>query len=114
MNFLIRMILSAVAVLIGAYLLPGVQVEGFFTAFLVALILALLNATIRPVLVVLTIPVTFLTLGLFLLVINSAMILLADWFISGFEVNGFWWALLLSIVLTILNSFFSDAKKDKD
>ncbi len=108
------MILSAVAVLIGAYLLPGVSVDGFFAAFLAALILALLNATVRPILVILTIPITFLTLGLFLLVINSLMILMVDWFLSGFEVNGFWWALLLSVILTILNSFFADLNKNKN
>ena len=113
MGFIKRMVLSALAVIIGAYILPGVEVDGFFTALIVALILAFLNSTVKPILVIFTIPITILTLGLFLLVINSIMILLADWFISGFEVSGIGWAFLLSIVLTILNSLFSDLNKEK-
>ncbi len=111
MSLLIRLVLSGLAVVVGAYILPGVNVDGFLTAVVVAVILALLNVTIKPLLVILTIPLTVVTLGLFLLVINSLIILLADWIVPGFEVDGFWWALLLSLVLTVLNALFSDLNK---
>lgn len=115
MNFIIKLLLSGLAVLLSAYLLPGVQVSGFLTALLVAGLLALLNAIVRPVLVILTIPITIVTLGLFLLVINAIIILLVHELIPGFNVNGFWWALLFSIILTIVNSVFESlAKSDKD
>lgn len=113
MKWLVKMLFSAIAVLLSAYLLPGVAVEDFWSALWVALILAILNATIKPLLIILTIPITILTLGLFLLVINSAIILLADYFIGGFEVNGFWWALLMSLVLAIINSIFNKFQSDK-
>ena len=108
MNFLIRLLLSALAVIIVSYLLPGVYVEGFLVAVILALVLSLLNMTIKPILVVLTIPLTIVTLGIFLLVINALIILLADWIIPGFGVDGFWWALLFSILLSITNALLSD------
>jgi putative membrane protein len=77
----------------------------------VALMLALINTVIRPVLIVLTIPITLITFGLFLLVINALMIELADWLVPGFEVHGFWWALLFSLVVSVFNSLFSDLLK---
>lgn len=88
--------------MLAAYLLPGVDIDGFLTAIILALVLAVLNAMVRPVLVFLTIPVTILTLGLFLLVINAVIILLASWLIDGFEVAGFLSALLFSIVVSIV------------
>lgn len=104
-RFLINIILSALAVIICAYLLPGVYVEGFVDAFFVALAIAFLNQFVKPLLVILTIPATILTLGLFLLVINAAMIELADWIISdGFEVDSFLWALFFSLLLTVVTS----------
>ena len=108
MNFLIRLLLSALAVIIVSYLMPGVYVEGFLVAVILALVLSLLNMTIKPILIVLTIPLTVVTLGIFLLVINALMILLADWIIPGFGVDGFWWALLFSILLSITNALLSD------
>lgn len=113
MKWLTSILLSAIAVLISAYILPGVSVVSFWSALWVALILSILNVTVKPLLIIFTIPITFLTLGLFLLVINAVIILLADYFISGFEVDGFWWALLLSVVLAVLNSLFSEFKSDK-
>ena len=106
MNFLIKLLLSALAVMLGAYLLPGVTVETFWVALIVAALLALLNVTLKPLLVVLTIPVTILTLGLFLLVINALLILLADALISGFMVSNFWWALAFSLILSLVTSVF--------
>lgn len=114
MNFVIKLLLSAVAVIITAYLLPGVHVSGFMVALLVAAFLSLLNAIVKPVLIILTIPITIVTLGLFLLVINALIILMADAVIPGFDVNGFWWALLYSIILAIVNSVFEGLTKTKE
>jgi len=106
MNFFIKLILSALAVIITSYLLGGVHVDDFFAALIVAALLALLNTIVRPILVILTIPITIFTLGLFLLVINALIILMADSLVDGFVVDGFWWALLFSIILSIINSLF--------
>lgn len=111
MNFFIRMILSAISILLASYLLPGVVVDGFFAAFVVAILLALLNATLRPLLIVLTIPITVVTLGLFLLVINVLIIMLADYIVPGFAVNGFWWALLFSLIVSIIYSILDGLSK---
>lgn len=108
MSILVKWILSAVAVLIAAYILPGVAVTSFWSALIVAVILALLNAILRPILVILTIPITVVTLGLFLLVINALIILLTDALIDGFSVSNFWWALLFSFLLSILGALFDD------
>lgn len=108
MNWIIRLLLNGLAVALTAYILPGVSVINYGTAILVALVLAIVNVLVKPVLIILTIPITLLTLGLFLLVINAAIILLVDNLIGGFEVNGFWWALLFSLLLSIFNSIFND------
>ena len=114
MNWIIRLLLNGLAVVLSAYLLPGVEVDSYGSALLVALILAIVNVIVKPILVILTIPITILTLGLFLLVINAALILFVDNLVSGFEVNGFWWALLFSLILSIFNSLFNDlVGKDK-
>jgi len=113
MNVIVRFLLSGVAVLLTAYLLPGVHVEHYGYALLVAVLLSVANVIVKPILVVLTIPITILTLGLFLLVINAVIILLVDYFIPGFNVEGFWWALAFSLILSIFNSLFSDLLKDK-
>lgn len=110
-NFLIRLILSAVAVLVCAYILPGAEVDGFINALVVAGVLAILNVLVKPVLVILTIPITIVTLGLFLLVINTILVMLASWLVPGFTVDGFWWALLFSVILSIVNSIFGGLKE---
>lgn len=106
MKFVLKIILSTLAVLITNWILPDsmVHIDKFTTALLVALALAFLNSVVKPVLVFLTIPATIVSLGLFLLVINAVIILLADYFIPGFKVHGFWSALLFSIVLAFINS----------
>ncbi|SFH11910.1 phage holin family protein [Pontibacter chinhatensis] len=104
MGFILKLILTGVAAMIAAYVLPGVSIDGFLTALILALVLAVLDAIVRPVLVFLTIPVTILTLGLFLLVINAVIILLADWLVAGFDVAGFFWALIFSLVLSIVSA----------
>jgi len=114
MNFLVRLLLSAVAVIVTAYLLPGIQVDNFLSAFILAAVLAVLNITLRPLMIIITIPLTFLTLGLFLLVINALVILAAEAFTPGFYVDGFWWALLFSLILSILNSLLiGETRKQK-
>ncbi|WP_417861088.1 phage holin family protein [Winogradskyella sediminis] len=115
MNLLIRLLLNALAVFILAYLLSGVTVDGYVGAIIVAIVLAILNLLVKPILVILTLPATIFTLGLFLLVINALIILLADKLIDGFAVSSFWTALLFSVLLSILQSllqsFFKDDKK---
>ena len=105
-SFLVRLILSAVAVFICTTVLPGAHVDGFLIAIVVAGVLAVLNVIIKPILVLLTIPITFVTFGLFLLVINTILVLLVDWLVPGFTVDSFWWALIFSILLSIINSVF--------
>jgi putative membrane protein len=104
MQFILKILLTAIAVLVIEYILPGVTVDTYVTAIWVAVILGLLYAILKPILVVLTLPVTILTLGLFLFVINALIVLLADKLIDGFEVSGFWAALLFSILLSIVQS----------
>ena len=103
MNTIIRLLVTALAVMISAYLLPGVRVKDFVTAIILAIVLALLNLLVKPILIILTLPVTIITLGLFLLVINALIILLASRLVSGFKVDGFFWALIFSLVLTLVN-----------
>lgn len=113
-RFLINTLVDTLAVLVCAYLLPGVSVDSFAYAILVALALALLNQFVRPLLFILTIPATILTFGLFFWVIDAMMIMLADWIVTGFHVESFWWALGFSLVLTIVKSIFNSLRgKDK-
>lgn len=113
MNLIIRFLLNGLAIVLTAYLLPNVGIDGYGTALLVALILSITNAIVKPILIFLTIPITILTLGLFLLVINAAIILFVDYLVAGFYVDGFWWALLFSLILSLFNSLFDDLAKDK-
>jgi len=113
MNFIIKLIISTLAVLIASFLLPGVKIEdnSFFTALVVAAVLAFLNGVVKPIMIILTIPVTIFTFGLFLIVINALTIMLADRLVDGFEVKGFWWALLFSFILSITTSILENIKK---
>lgn len=115
MKLLLRILLSALAVVILSKILPGVGVDSYGTAILVALVLSLLNFIVKPILVILTLPVTILTFGLFLLIVNAIIILLADSLVGGFQVDGIWWALLFSLLLSVLQSvlfsFLNDDKK---
>lgn len=108
MNALIKFLLTAVAAIIASYLLPGVMLDGFLSALILALLLALLNVTVKPILLILTIPATVLSFGLFILVINALVILIADAILPGFEVDNFWWALLFSLVLWLTNSLLNE------
>lgn len=114
MKFILRLLLSAAAVVILSKVLPNVSVDTYVTALIVAVALSLLNFIVKPILVILTLPVTILTFGLFLLVINAIIIKLADHFIAGFTVDGWLWAILFSLLLSILQSIlFSLLKSDE-
>lgn len=114
MNLILRILLSAIAVIILAYVLPGVGIDSYTTAIIVAIVLSLLNLIVKPILIILTLPITILTLGLFLLIINAAIILLASNIVSGFHIDNIWWALLFSLLLSFLQSIlFSFLKDDK-
>jgi putative membrane protein len=104
MNFLVRIIVSAVVAFGLSYVLRGIHIDSFSTALILALVLAILNAIIKPLLIILTLPITIVTFGLFLFVINGCIILLAGKFVSGFRVDGFWWALLFSLLLSAVTS----------
>jgi len=103
MAFLIKWLVNALAIGITAYLLPGVRVSGFFAALVTALVLGLVNTFIRPLLLLLTLPLNILTLGLLTLVINALLIMLVAAVVPGFSVRGFWWALLFGLVLAVIN-----------
>lgn len=105
MEALISVILSSVAVFVTGYILPGVHIKDFWTALVVAVVLGFVNAFIRPILLILTLPISILTLGLFSLVIIAAMVLLVSAIVPGFHVDGFWWALVFAIVLAFINAF---------
>ncbi len=112
MNFILKVLLSAAAVLLIGNLLSGVHVDSFMIAVIVALVLGFLFAFLKPILVILTLPVTIVTLGLFLLVINTLLILLADKIVTGFSVDGFWTAMIFSILLSIAQSILHSFVKD--
>ena len=111
---IIRFLLNGLAVLLTAYLLPGVDVTDYWTALIVALVLSIANVIVKPILIIFTIPITIVTLGLFLLAINAIIILMTDYLVDGFTVDGFWWALLFSLILSLFNSLFSDLTKEKN
>jgi putative membrane protein len=106
MNIILRIIITAVVAFALSYILSGIQIQSFVTALILAIVLGLLNLFVKPILIILTLPITIFTFGLFLFVINALIILLAAKFVNGFRVDGFWWALLFSLLLSILTSFF--------
>ena len=102
MKFILKLLLTAVAVFVLQKILPGITVDSYTDAIWVALVIGLLNSFVRPLFVLLTLPATLITLGLFLFVINALMIQLAGYFLDSFTVASFWWALLFSVLLSIL------------
>ena len=110
MKFLSKILLSAVGVMLSAYLLEGVHVKGFWTAVLFSFLLSILNYTIKPLLIILTVPLTVLTLGLFLLVINT-LICITSGLVGGLVIEGFWWAFLFSLLLSLINTILFDITK---
>ncbi len=110
MSILIQWLISAVIIMVSAYVLPGVHVSSWWTAVVVAVVLAVVNALIKPVFVILTLPLTIVSLGLFLLVVNALMIMLVSYLVPGFKVDGFWWAVAFSVVLSVFNFVISSRR----
>ena len=102
-GFIAQTVVMTLAIILAAYILPGVHINSVGAAIITAIVIALLNSFIRPILIVITLPFTVLTMGLFLLIINAVIILLASGLVSSFHVNGFWSALLFSLLLTLFN-----------
>ncbi|WP_340077799.1 phage holin family protein [Leptobacterium sp. I13] len=114
MKFILKTLLSAIAVVVLSEVLPGVSVDTYWTAIIVALVLSLLNVIVKPILVILTLPVTIVTLGLFLLIINAIIIIFADKLVGGFSVSTIWWAVIFSLLLSFFQSIlFSLLKEGK-
>lgn len=113
MSVLLKWFVSALAILVAAYFLPGVVVAGLWTALVLAAVLGLFNVSIKPLLIIITLPINFFTLGLFTFIINALLILLASTIVKGFIVGGFINALLFSLALTIIQEFFQLILKKK-
>lgn len=103
MQFIINLLINGFAVFVTAYLLPGVHIKDFFTAILVSIVLGIANALVKPILVILTLPITIITLGIFYFVINGLLILLTSAIVPGFSVQNLWWAILFSVALSLVN-----------
>jgi putative membrane protein len=103
LNFLLNLVLTALAVFFSAKILPGVHITGLITSLWVAFLLGVVNAVIRPILIILTLPVNILTLGILTFIINAVMIMLVDWMVGDFLVDNFWWALIFSFVLSVIS-----------
>jgi len=114
MRFLLRILLNAVAVFLAAQLIPGINVASLGTALLAGLVLGLVNAIGRPLLILLTLPATLLTMGLFIFVINAACLGLAAWFVPGFTISGFWAALFGALVISLISWLLSALLTDKN
>lgn len=111
MKILVNWLISTLAIVTAAYLLPGVHIQNFMAALVAALVLGIVNAVLRPVLLFLTLPLNFLTFGLFTLVVNAALIMLTSTVVVGFVVENFWWALIFGLVLSIINFFLHRLSK---
>ncbi len=104
MKLLLHLGLDALVIYVAGYLLEGVNFSSYWVAVVTAIVLGVLNFLIKPILIILTLPINILTLGLFSIVINTAMVLLAAWLVPGFEVLGFLWALAFSVVVSIISA----------
>jgi putative membrane protein len=112
-RFLIHWLIIALALWVTAYILPGVHIESNQALAIAAIVLGLLNALVRPILTLLTLPITILTLGLFYLLVNGFTFLLASKVVPGFGVSGFWWAVLGALVVSIVSAFVGSFVKDE-
>jgi putative membrane protein len=112
MRIIINWFLAAAIVLVVAYVLPGVTVASLWVALVTALMLGLINAILRPLLLILTLPVNILTLGLLTFVLDALLVLLAARLVEGFSVSSFWWALLFALVLSLVNSLVKSAGRE--
>ena len=109
----VRLIVRTLAVFFTAYLVPGVEVDGFTTAIWVAVVLGILNATVKPLLILFTLPLTLITMGIFLLVINGLVVVLADRWIDGFELRDFTAAVVMSVVVSVLSAVMERLQRPK-
>lgn len=107
MKIIVNLVLSAVAVFVTAKILPGVKLDGFMTALVVAVVLGAVNAVLRPLLLILTLPINILSLGLFTFVIIGGLVQLVSWLVPGFQVASFWWALVFALVLWLVSAVLS-------
>ena len=110
---LLRMILTTLAILLVTNVYSGIQVDSVTTAVIAAVVLALINSIVRPVIVLLTLPISMLTLGFFLLIINAAMLSLAAWLVNGFDVGGYWDALIASFIISVVVALLNGLIKSK-
>lgn len=110
-EILLSWLVSALAIIVTAYILPGVRIESFVTALVTAVVLGIINSILKPVLLLLTLPINVLSLGLLTFVINALLVLLAAHIVPGFRVDGFWWALAFSIVLSLVNTLLGNLTK---
>jgi len=111
-RFLIHWLVIALALWVTATILPGVQIDSTQALAIAAVVLGLVNALIRPILTILTLPITILTLGLFYLVVNGLTFLLASKIVPGFHVNGFWWSVLGALLVSVISSFVGGVAGD--
>lgn len=107
MGLIIKLLVSTLSVIVGSYLLPGVKVPDFSTALIVAIVLGVINMFMKPILILLTLPLNILTLGLFTLIINGLLILLTSRLVPGFYVENIWWAILFSIIISLVSTFLN-------
>lgn len=114
MKLLIHWVVSALAIIVSAYILPGVHVDGLVAALVLAVVLGVINVFLRPLLILLTLPITVVTLGLFVLVINALLIMLAASIVPGFTVDSFLWALVFGIVLALVSSVLGMFEEDEE
>jgi len=112
MKFLVRLLITAaVAYGLSMILSPHIFIDSYVTAIIFSLVLAFLNAILKPILILLTLPITILTLGIFLLVLNVLMVMLAGKMVEGIHIDGFWWALIFGLLLSLLSSMLSNLEK---
>jgi len=114
MNFIIRVLITALVAYGLSRVLDAIHIDTFSTAVIFSFVLAILNAIVRPLLIIFTLPITILTLGIFLFIINALIIILADKFVSGIRIDGFLWALIFSLILSALSSLLYSILEKKD
>jgi len=114
LRFILRSLFTAAVALGLSHVLPGIHITNYWTAIILILVLSLLNAFVKPLLVLFTLPLTVFTFGIFLFVINAVIILIGSEIVKGFRVDSFWWALLFSVILSLLNSFLDKKEREQE
>lgn len=113
-NLLTYLLINTISIFAVSYILSGIQIDTFLTAVIVAVVMAVLNVTLRPLLILITIPITIITFGLFLLVINVLVLYAAEALIGGFHIAGFWWALAFSLLVSFVNSILMGPRSSRN